>query len=318
MKKTAKHFIMGIAAALGFALVAAAPAEAALNWTTTSTQNGVTCTVSGGETTYPGNGHIYYCDSQVNDRTAVYSKLNLDTTLVRTTLDNANVRIYVWHNWTAYKQYFNVTGPVVAGASDSEVYGFTKPIGTVRNVHVIRYQDSPPLEVSVTANLLGVMMHEVGHQLDVLQLPPAGNLYNSQLNANSIYYQKLMKDKAKINTYIPCNSLFRYDYYVDTSGNSQPVCPSGALNTALQGKTNWEIMTLAFPYVMTPGTNGSGITYYGELYADMVSAVTSNGADPVFANYLRNDAFACSRNYVNGMRNNGVPPANTSYQSWCN
>jgi hypothetical protein len=308
-----------------FGLIAiSAPAMAAQQWVVQPAVNGVVCQLLTGGTIYPADNKLYYCDDPsrraMGDQ--IFTKVSQEPSNVRKPLDGANVQIFVWTNWEQYKQYTQL--PFPPNLNESITIGFTRILATTRQIHLIRFFFFPPsvnLDVGPTY-VLGAAMHEIGHQLDGLWIPPNGNLYNSQQNSGGFYYQMLVKDKQKLNSYPPCGGLFNFEK--DSNG---PLCVNGQLqapynNTTLY-PTNWDILVKLYPYYFIPKTDSGGIVYWGELWAESYSVVTSagqvnNNKGQNLDTYLFGDAFACSRNYITLYRSTGAAVLDkTKYQSWC-
>ncbi len=328
MKRTISK-LLGIAAlAIAGICTISAPAHAA-SWGTPFTTNGVVCSIRTGGTasSYPENGKLQSCLTGNTLREAVRNKVLLEPlATVRTQLNNADVRIFLWTSWAQYKQFYNVAS-LPAGLSETDTKGFTYDVGIVRRIHVIEYFDfGGGAQLPLTASVPGTVMHEIGHQMDVLWLPPNGNLFHSATTATSIYNQKLLKDIAKINSYTPCADIFKDDY-----GPFGPLCAGtplqltasyAAMKAAPQNKTNFDILKLLYPYYLTTKTHPLGAPGNIDTFAETFSVLTSTGQaitdpDSNIDFYLFGEPFVCSRTYIKGWRNTGAPPANSAYQSWC-
>lgn len=294
-----------------------APAQAA-SWGTPFTTNGVVCSIRTGGTaaSYPENSKLQSCLVGTPLRESVRTKVLLEPlATVRTLLNNANVKIFLWDSWAQYKQYYNVTS-IPVSTPEISTLGFTNQIGIERRIHVVEFLDfGGGVRLPVTSGVPGTVMHEIGHQMDILWLPPGGTLRHSSTASGSIYHSKLLKDIAKINTYRPCVDIFKFD--IPAGG---PVCTGTTLNAPYANKTNWAIMQMLYPYYTTTSTNSLG-TGYPEAFAETYSVLTSLGqvqtAGSQIDFYLFNDPFVCSRTYIKGWRNTGAAPANSSYLSWC-
>ncbi|MBP9810730.1 hypothetical protein KBF38_20675 [bacterium] len=317
MKRTLSK-LLGIAAlAIAGICTISAPAQAA-SWGTPFTTNGVVCSIrtGGTATSYPENSKLQSCLVGTPLRESVRTKVLVEPlATVRTLLNNANVKIYLWDSWTQYKQYYNVSS-LPGSISETTTLGFTNQVGIERRIHAVEFLDfGGGVRLSVAPGVPGTVMHEIGHQMDVLWLPPAGLLRHSNINAGSIYHAKLLKDIAKIKTYTPCVDIFKFD--VAAGG---PVCTGTTLNAPYAGKDNWAIMQMLYPYFTTTSTNSLG-TGYAETFAETFSVITSSGQAKTAGSqidfYLFNDPFVCSRTYIKGWRNTGAAPANSTYLSWC-
>lgn len=327
MKRTISKLLGLAALAIAGIGTISAPAQAA-SWGTPFTTNGVVCSIrtGGTATSYPENDKLQSCLVGTTLRESVRSKVLLEPlTTIRTPLNNADVRIFLWDSWAQYKQFYNVAN-LPNNLSETTTKGFTYTVGTVRRIHVIQYFDfGGGVRLDLTASVPGSVMHEIGHQMDVLWLPPNGNLRHSNTTSTSIYNQKLLKDIAKINSYTPCADIFKNDV-----GPQGPVCagtplqltaPYAAMKAPPQNKTNYDILQLIYPYYLTPKTDvlGTGnVEAFAETYSVLTStgqAITDTGSSIDF--YLFNDPFVCSRTYIKGWRNTGAAPANSAYQSWC-
>ena len=93
------------------------------------------------------------------------------------------------------------------------------------------------------------------------------------------------------------------------------VCQGTNLLAPYSG-TNVQVLHQLYPYYFNSDTTNGFVTY-SEFWAEMYSVLSSSGTSLLepgksFDKYLK-DYYRCTNFFVKGMRNNGMPPVNTTY-----
>lgn len=215
-----KKIIAGVAS-LAFAVIgslAFAPAaHAALTWTPV-TINTVSCTQATG-TTYPGDGHFYYCADPAritSDRATTWAKASglpatALTALQNVTAVNAKGTIWIVRDWATFRKLTGMA-TMPTGFDTSRIVGWTIPNATKADSYAIQYYDSVNRPSGTTPGenlnpvLQGTEMHEVGHMLDLgFGRTLSNQLFVSQEQKhsggiNTGFETQLLKDIAFINS----------------------------------------------------------------------------------------------------------------------
>jgi len=167
------------------------------------------------------------------------------------------------------------------------------------------------------------VMHELGHQLDLLYGTALGSSGTGWVSGSTMFINEL-NNKAwpQFNKYVQCGNGGIFYGQTSASGTTKGtyICNGTAgtgnsLNTGFSGNDESVLQTAQQNYFTTTATPGAYAELWAETFASQTGGTKSGSANPQY--YINASGFACVVTEVNTMREYGRYPLAGEYPSYC-
>lgn len=317
-----KKFVLGLAALVASAICLMLPNAANA---TTVTLGGVTC--NNNNATFPTT-QFWYCTPSGTQQGPLLSRLGNTGADAITKFTSSGQQLYVFKNYADYYAFCGGGTAIACDASVGSEGEWGRTILLASPIYSVAFEQK--VSGGVTLNnpyLDNTLMHELGHQLDLLYGAVLGGGGGGYVSGGTTWLNLLAnKSWPKFNAdwTVPCGTSSRL-YYSRTDASGNYICSGtngtgASLNAPYSGITPpinaQKILQMALSYYFTDTrTPGAYSEWFAEIFANQTGAHKSGSADPNY--YIDKDGLDCHVFAVNKLRSAGRFPMGAEYPNYC-
>lgn len=311
-----KKYLLGLAALVASAFCMMLPTTASAS---TVTLGGVTC--NNNNATFPTT-QFWYCTPSGTQQGPLLSRLGNTGADAISKFTTSGQQLYVFKNYADYYAFCGGGTAIACDASVGTENEWGRTILLASPIYSVAFEERVSGGVTLTNPYLdNTLMHELGHQLDLLYGAALGGGGGGYVSGGTTWMNLLNnKSLPKFNAFftIQCGSGGLFRTRVDLAGDF--IC-SGAggtgssLNAPYSGN-NWAVLQAAQGYYFTDTrTPGAYSEWFAETFANQTGAHKSGAADPNY--YIDKDGLDCHVFAVNKLRSAGRYPVGAEYPNYC-